>query len=525
MMRKLVAIAFVCISLVIVGCGQLSPVSPQNSASQNNAVLEFIPRQALLATVIDASNAGLPSALSKILPGSLTALLEPLAIDFDNDVRPWLGNNMAFAVTDSDVDRDRSNGRQTGYLWVAEIADSERLREFLELFWQRQSVAGIELEFAQTNGVPLIAGTASADQSLVTAIVDKRTLLVANDPQVLRQSLRVSQAPQLQMPERNCCQPIWLTLRIPGVIDWLGLALPKEQQFLTADHWQQLWALGEISPQGLAINTQLATLGQVRSGADAPVTDSVSADMSPQQYMPPSMAWVALGHDLQPLWLNIQNELSHYEKLPLPLRSLTQWTTTQLGQKIAAPIRQLLAHDYSVGQLDDGSWVMAVSNADAKNVANLDQLAADEGLTVSQLTLGGHTVTAWSRLTTRLSQDARNRETTVETDLVALHTKVDDCDVFTTSLASLTAALDAPGHALTSTQRFQRTVQIMDTPNQGYIYGTWNDMERLLASNRWFTLVQPILQPWTQSIDAIAITSYIQTTNQSTGTVSVLLKK
>lgn len=524
--RYFCAIALVFISLWITSCAQLSATSKQVSTSRSSTVIEFIPRQAVLATVVDAVNwsAWQQPSLGPKISQALAALLDPLNIDLVEDIRPWLGNQFAFAVTDIDLDRDRHNGRQVGYLLVTEVADSERLREFLGLFWQRQSVAGAPLNFAEANGVSIITGpVGQTPRQLSTAIVGEKTLLIANDVEALRHSLRVAQSPQLRMSNPDCCAPLWLTLQIPSLVNWLGGAIPVKPQFMNIRQWQQLNAAVILGSQGITINTELIAAGDSKGLDDTLTLGGTQSTV--QQYLPNSLAWAAIGHDLSTPWGTLQAELSNYQKLPSFLQRIQQWPVTDIGANLANPLSQLLADNYGVGQFNNGNWVMITPSAEPMVMSQLDKIATEAGLTVSQLTLNGHTVTAWSQLKTRLSQDPRNRETTVETDLVALRTKVDDCEVFATSLSSLTTVLEAPGQSLSSTQRFQDATQAMDTANQEYIYGTWNEMERLLASNRWFALVQPIVQPWGQLIDAIAFTSYGKTSDQSTGTVSVLLKK
>lgn len=526
--RYFFAIALVFISLWVTSCTQLSATSKQVSTSRSSTVIEFMPRQAVLATVVDAANwsAWRQSSLGPKISQVLTALLDPLNINFVEDIRPWLGDQVAFAVTDIDLDRDRHNGRQVGYLLVTEVADSERLREFLGLFWQRQSVAGAQLNFAEANGVSIITGpVGQTPRQLSTAIVGEKTLLIANDLKALRQSLRVAQSPPLQMSNPDCCAPLWISLQIPSLVNWLGGALPVKPQFMDIRQWQQLKAAVILSSQGILINTQLIAAGGSKALDDPRAVEGTHQQSNIQQYLPNSLAWVALGHDLSTPWGTLQAELSNYQKLPSFLQRVQHWPVTDIGAKFADPLRQLLANGYGVGQFNNGSWVMITPAAEPTVVSQLDKIASETGLTVSQLTLNGHTVTAWSQLKTQLSQDPRNRETTVETDLVVLRTKVDDCEVFATSLSSLTTVLEAPEQSLASSQRFQNATQAMDTASQEYIYGTWNEMERLLASNRWFSLVQPIVQPWGQLIDAIAFTSYGNTSHQSTGTVSVLLKK
>lgn len=519
-------IALLLVSLGISGCGQLSLPSGQSSAPLGNRILEFVPRHALLTTVVSTAvqldNTWQRSDIVATISQFTDSLLTPLAINFNQDIRPWLGNDIAFAITAKDVDRDRRNGRQTGYLLVLETTDGERLREFLELFWQRQTVAGSQPAFTQVNGVPIISGPVGQEErQLATAVVAGSTLLVANDVRVLYQSLQVAQAPTLQLSGRDCCAAAWVNLHIPEFVDWLGLATSANQQLMSIGQWQQLDATAVFRPQGITMDTWLTSLGTSMPKSMESGTTMGKDELG--QYLPASMAWAVTGHNLSPVWAELWGQLSRYQRLPSLLQQGQQWLSTQLAQSLSEPLGQLLANDYAVGQLEDGTWVMAVVATPPTAITQLDEIAQQQGLTVSQLTLNGQSVIAWSHLKTRV--DTQNRETTVATDLVALHTKVAGHSIFSTSIDGLMAALAAPDSNLFATQRFQRTVRLMETSNQGYLYGTWAEVERLLASNRWFSLVKPILQPLSQSIDAIAITTHDQVTNQSTGTVSILLKK
>lgn len=521
-----VSLAIALMLMSLIGCTTLtsSSVSPSH---RTRHILEFVPKQSLFTAVIDArvnsNQIGRSSSLAAEFKRVSDSVFRPLEIDFENDVRPWLGNEIVFAITDKDLDRNQLNGRQTGYLLVADIADSEQLREFLELYWQRQAISGHPPILSEDSGVPIIAGDVlQGNRQLATAVVGDNILLVGNNVKVLQQSLRVAQAHDLQLVGNDCCSTTWVTLRLPDFLDWLGVATPNQLPLMSTLQWQQLQAAIDLSSQQIVIRTVLTGLNNSGLSASSQGSDVTVSETGPSQYMPADAAWVALGNDLPQLWTELNNELAHYQQLPSIIQQKQQWLSTQLAQSLEVPLTQLLADDYAIAQLADGDWLWAVDNSQSPGIKQLDTLATKQGLTVSQLSLKGHPVTVWSRLKTRV--DTRNRETTVETEVVGVHAQIDTTSLFSTSLAGLTKALTTPTHQLSTTQQFQHGLQSMNKPNQGYFYGTWSKLERLLENNRWFSLVKPILQPWSQSIDAIAITSYGQTTNESTGTILILLK-
>ena len=72
------------------------------------------------------------------------SLLKGSSIDYARDIRPWLGDEVTIACSQPDLDFDDANGEQPGYLLALDIAPEKSLqaRESLQLYWQRQSLAG-----------------------------------------------------------------------------------------------------------------------------------------------------------------------------------------------------------------------------------------------------------------------------------------------------------------------------------------------------------------------------------------------
>ncbi|HEY9845536.1 MAG TPA: DUF3352 domain-containing protein, partial [Candidatus Caenarcaniphilales bacterium] len=66
-------------------------------------------------------------------------LLLRTGLDYQRDIQSWLGEELTFAITSLDIDRQRQ-GLQPGYLLVLQSRDAARSRQCLELFWQRQTL-------------------------------------------------------------------------------------------------------------------------------------------------------------------------------------------------------------------------------------------------------------------------------------------------------------------------------------------------------------------------------------------------
>ncbi|MFM6278476.1 MAG: DUF3352 domain-containing protein, partial [Dolichospermum sp.] len=84
------------------------------------------------------------------------SLLGKSNIDYQDDIQPWLNNEITLAVTTLDIDRDPDNGLQTGYLMALATKNPVKSREFLELLFSKRAFAGNNLEIERYKGVKVI---------------------------------------------------------------------------------------------------------------------------------------------------------------------------------------------------------------------------------------------------------------------------------------------------------------------------------------------------------------------------------
>ncbi|MEM9162297.1 MAG: DUF3352 domain-containing protein [Cyanobacteria bacterium P01_F01_bin.4] len=488
------------------------------------------------------------------------SLLGQTGIDYDSDLRPWIGDEITFAVTDTDFDRDPTNGLQPGYMAAIAARDGDRAREFLELFWQRQALAGAKLAFEVSSGVRIIYAEtapsvpASPDLSpafatlrqqgqLASAVVGNRFVLLANHPQVLQQSIRNAQADQINLTARPDYQSALQQLtakrigviygNLPQLFSWLGVA-SQARDHLTAlnltavtPQTQSLTAAIQLNRQGLRLVTALAPKAPT---AFMPAEPGLSEPAEALRYLPADTALAASGQDLNPLWETLETELNAYETLPSQLQ--------QLRQQIQAPpvhtqqlLKSWLKEDYALGQWDshpgqqpDWIWVVKHSSAAEAAIAALDQLAEQQQLTVSPLSLQNHPVTAWSQFKTSVQARFRDRETTVETQILGLHATVNGYDIFATSLPAMTAALDAPLRSLADTSQFKQAINPFQYPNDGYLYINWPRFRKTLAASvSWFNLLDTAARPLLDAFQSIAVSSYGAQAHQKSGEVLIQL--
>ncbi len=303
------------------------------------------------------------------------SLLANTGLDYDRDVKPWLGKEFTLAVTTLDIDRDLANGKQPGYLLAIATQNPERSREFLQLFWQKRAVAGADLVFEQYKGVRIIHGNVVEDAkgpgsgaktnskfkaqnsksssllsplssllpspSLASAAVGDRFILFANHPKVLRDAINNVQAPDLSLRNASFYNQTLETLtqsriglgfvNLPGLSSWVGesAAQPKGGNSPAAKNAlskgapskDALLTSKEPSPpnQTLAVSLKLDRQGLLadtalidKDGKSTTVSPLLSEPVAALKYIPASSPLSISGVNLNRTWTGLSENLKSY---------------------------------------------------------------------------------------------------------------------------------------------------------------------------------------------------------------------
>ncbi len=334
------------------------------------------------------------------------SLLAKTGLDYTQDIQPWIGDEITVAVTTPDVDRDRGNGQQPGYLLAVATKDAERARQFLQLYWQKQAIAGLDLVFQPYKGVKLIyaqqpdpivdrpdssAGrsgsrvmTKSGDAAerddtaplftFTTAVVADRFVLFANSPKVLRDAINNVQASELNLTSSRSYQQairsltpkrIALTYANLGQLSqWLGgqsaaksgvKSSPKAagakpgttSQGMTQVYDSVAIALG-LDRQGLLADTALlGAAGQVLPATKALLTEPPGT----LAYLPASLPFTATGRDLRQIWAAVDQGVAAYPPLAQWVSRPIDRLNQQWGVNLAKDIFSWVSSDYAVALL------------------------------------------------------------------------------------------------------------------------------------------------------------------------------
>ncbi|MDA0266421.1 MAG: DUF3352 domain-containing protein [Cyanobacteria bacterium] len=451
-------------------------------------------------------------------------------LDYDQDLRPWLGDEVTFAVTSADLDHVAANGQQPGYLLVLTSRQGLQARESAHLFWQQQVIAGEELIFEPIAGTTLIYNRLSNEakgptnaahrRQFASTVVGDRYVLLANDPQVVRQAIAAFQAPDISLAQDPLYQGLvkqlppgriaWSYSNLDKTLDWLGLNT-HGQTWQTSQLAQKVFLSWRLTSEGISADTALVAA----PGSEfTPYLAALNQPVAAMDWLPSESVFAAGSNNLNTLWQTFSEGIGRYELVQSAIQPMV--TALSLGTNgDAHTVPELWTRgegDYAVGLLPGQlpAWVFVAKSSTAITAEpeRLDQQAQQYGFGVAQVKLEDHWVTAWTRLS--VASKGLGSLPQIKTDVVAVHTQIDAYDVFATSLEALQRVLERSQHRGTGDrQNFQAVLKTSEYPNAGLLYLDWPQITPLLEQQwPWVKVLEEISQPLTAHIRAIVLSPH-----------------
>ena len=478
-------------------------------------------------------------------------LLAKTGLTYSEDIQPWVGDEVTFAVTTSDIDRDQRTGKQPGYLLVLTSRDGDRARDFIQLFWQKRAMAGADLVFEQYSGVKLIYGsrqkrptvfpeTDSADRlgeaafsvdRLASAVVGDHFILFANEPAVLRQAINTVQVADLNLDSAKAYRRALETLstnpvgfafiNLPQFTAWLEdpAADSTNRSANSADARTGLFEHAiialKLDRHGLLADTALLT---AVSEQLQPIRPALSQPVGALEHMPRAAALVAAGTDLPQTWAQLLQSAR-------PFPAIFKWLSQPLDDLQArwglAPKETLfpsITGEYALGMVplsgpSTPDWIFVVQEnaAMAARIEQLDALAEARGLSVTPFTLAGQEVSAWTKIAAEsvpLSQ-SEPEKMTLKTEVEGLHAQLEGYELFATSVEIMDLALKSQEISLLDSDTFQQAIAPLPRNNNGYLYLDWPTVKTLVEEQApLIKFLELVGQPFFNHLDSLTISSY-----------------
>ncbi|MBW4526507.1 MAG: DUF3352 domain-containing protein [Phormidium tanganyikae FI6-MK23] len=424
-------------------------------------------------------------------------------LDYRRDVQPWLGDEITAAITTLDIDRDEANGKAAGYLLALATKDTERSREFLQVFWQKRAIAGTDLAFDDYKGTKIIYGKVeaeSAPMTVATAIVGRQYVLFANSPKVLRDAINNVQAVELNLEHSSEYQQAIAALD-QGRIGVVFANLPQ----LTELNGQEITETASSAAISLGLDRKglIAETAIIRDGTEA---NSIKQPVDALKYVPAIAPISASGINLDQLWLGLSSDGAVSKWVNSPIETLGKRWNLDLPQDIFNWVKG----EYALALVPKSEmldWVfVADKTADPgaeTAIARLDELGKAQGITTGTIQIGNQPVSVWTRLG---SADAAKK---IDAEVVGVHTTIDKYEIFTTSMNAMNTVLSAKKNVLANSKTFDQAIAALQKENAGYLYLDWETAQPILEKQLPILKVAELVgEPLFEHLRSLTVSNY-----------------
>jgi hypothetical protein len=151
--------------------------------------------------------------------GWITDIVSKIGLDYQRDLKPWLGDEITLAITALDYDRNLDNGTQAGYLLATAIKNSRLAQESLQNFYDELDHASVE----QYKGADIIypprtsSKTSLKEPDVWARAVVGDFVLYANYPQIIKEAINQAQAVNLNLEQSDSYQTAISTIKQPHI--------------------------------------------------------------------------------------------------------------------------------------------------------------------------------------------------------------------------------------------------------------------------------------------------------------------
>ena len=377
----------------------------------------------------------------------------------------------------------------------------------------------------QYKGVKLISDipqTGEIKKPLAATVVGNNFVLFANDAKILREAVNNVQAPGLSLISSDNYQQAIKQLgstqavsflNLPAVAKWQGLNLSSPT------YSTQVISLTAKS-KGLLAETSLF--------ADSPIPlASQSEKVEALSYIPATSGLVISGKDLSNLdnsnlallWQQITTAISGESgedvasKITQPLTKLQKAWGINLKEDIFSWVKgeyaiALLPNSENWRENNKPEWIFVVekSSTTASDILHLDEIASNNGLTVSSIDLNEQKIYAWTKLTTTGNKASDLR---IQAKVLGTHASKDNYEIFTSSIETMDKAINNKENFFNDNRKFQDSIAVIPQPNQGYVYIDWKKSQYFIENQLpILKLVEIIGKPFIDKLQSFTISSY-----------------
>jgi hypothetical protein len=537
MKRQSIIIAIIVgiISLLIVGTNAYGWVSVHRSIRlldrnqpQPPASAIFIPKNApaaisLLVNVdelVNLSSLATPTAKQSTARQAIKKwqqqLGDRLHLDYRQQIAPWLGEEIAVAITDLDFDRSPQNGSQPGYLAILSSRNPEASSRIVQAWWDEQ-IAENRLKIETYQGMKLAD---NRRDKIASAIVSDRYILVANHPKVLRDAIDRLQPPRLSLLDNPDYQQVVAAnshhkigigyARLPDLKHWLGKEAGEKYPVAGIN-------IG-VDRQGLIADLSLYPSTPAPTTVEPTAIPAQPKLVNTLKYLPHQSDMAIAGTDLAHWQQQLATILPEIKSLTPTLDRTITAIGKQLSINLTENIFSWTTGEYALAAIPKPTqtstdWMFIAERTQPERVDEaigyFDQLASLAGYNVGLLPWQEKQVIGWTKLVTDTSANTAR----LIAEVAGVHTNIGDkYTIFASSVEAMDATLKAVDRqSILDSDRYKHGANLLTATETGYLYGKGPTIKQLLPTQ---LQVQPLVKSFSDGIFAglpnISLSRYVE---------------
>jgi hypothetical protein len=444
------------------------------------------------------------------------SLLAQTGLNYNQQIKPWLGEEITFAITSLDLDREPENGSQAGYLLAVTTKNANLAKNFLQSSYSQKALStSSELNFETYKGVNIIDESSfnnPYDQGFKARAVVGKYVLFANNINVLKNAINNVQAKNLNLANSTAYQSALETITEPrigiAVVNLPAIAAWIDHQPIpeTPDIEQILTVSLGLKPQGLVAQTAL-----IGVSGDTQQKPALNAPVTALALIPSETVLTAAGIDLNHLWEQIETGLDQDSPLQKLFNQAIVTLEKPLEIDLPTTIFSWVKGEYALATVpnkDQLDWIFVAEKRPEFNaqsaIDHLDELAQNEGYSVGNLPLFDGTMKAWTKLETK---GKNKRLVSLDAQVKGVHTTIDNYEVFASSIELLSKAVGQQEKSLLNSNKFQDAIAALPLNNDGYFYIDWQNSNSVFQKIPLLKVIRLAGSPLFKNLESLTLSS------------------
>ena len=436
-----------------------------------------------------------------------TEVLDPHGLDYDQDIKSWIGGQMTAAVLTPKA-KDDEILAETSKAWILPIRNSGRAQSFLT---QGLAMGGGSVAPTAYQGIG-IQEIQSQSESLYVAMIEKDYLIMTHDLPSMREvidtansgnSLATQERFQFAMEDIKSSDPLaQIYVNVPANTSQIFEQEGRQIEQATLDRLQEFQGVGsvvEFTPDGLNINA----ISWLNSDSEEKLTVTGSVQGMAKR-LPSDTLLMTSGDSFQQIWTDYQQGVETQLLLPFSPKALQSNFSKLTGLNFEEKFLPWMTGNFAAGIVPktpegakDAGVVFMVQTRDKtaaeQSLRELEaQMQEKYSLQMVETKVGDRAVVQW-RLPPNLP--------------VASRGWLGDKVLFFTIFSPITERIVEDDSSLSNNPKFQAATQSKLNPKSGRFFLDVPQLTKFMSTSQFLPKLTPEYQKYAKEFESIGGTS------------------